>query len=83
MEPNRIMPDDLIKTEVFNADGEMVGQDTNKGFRDIIQAVKKTFNAVTPPGTDIRNYVFKVINLMTGTFQRYRINDHGNLKLIV
>jgi len=54
-------------------------------FHTVREAIEATYVSITDDENkaDIRDYVFEVSNITTGTSARYRVNAHGNVKLIV
>lgn len=74
--------DDQVKVAVYGPDGSQLYEATNAGYHNIESAIKAAVeNAAL--GVSAEDCVFEVSNLTTGVSHRYRLNAHGNLKLIV
>lgn len=73
---------DEVKVTIFGPEGSNLYSSTNSGYHNIETAINAALGnanlGVTP-----EDCVFEVNNLTTGVSHRYRINAHGNLKLIV
>lgn len=74
--------EDQVRVTIFNAEGERVSQYTNSGFRSIEVAIKAALSQ-DDSGVNPEDCVYEVTNLTTDVSHRYRLNAHGNLKLIV
>lgn len=77
-----LKPEDQVKVTVSGPDGSKLYEATNTGYHSIESAIRETWDNAN---RDINpeDCVFKVDNLTTGVSHEYRINAHGNLKLIV
>lgn len=77
-----LKPENEVTITVFGPDDSKLYQSTNSGYHTIEEAIKETVaNAALE--TNPENCVFEVTNLERGVSHRYRLNAHGNLKLIV
>lgn len=77
-----LRPEEQVKTTIYGPEGERIYEKEETGFRSIEAAIRNAIeNAVLK--TDPENCVYEVTNETTGVSHRYRINAHGNLKLIV
>lgn len=74
--------DEQVKVTILGPDGSTLYQSTNTGYHSIGVAIEA---AVSEAGLQINpeDCVFEVANLSTGVTHQYRLNAHGNLKLIV
>lgn len=74
--------EDRVAVTVFGPDDSRLYESANTGYHSIEAAIKDTVDnaglAVNP-----EDCVFEVTNQTTGVSHRYRLNAHGNLKLIV
>ena len=77
-----LRPEEQVTVTIYGPEGENLYQATSSGYRSIEEAINE---AVTNAGLEInpKLCVFEVSNLETGVSHRYRLNAHGNLKLIV
>lgn len=77
-----LRPDNLVTVTIWGPDGSRLCQSTNTGYHSIDVAIK---DAIANAGLQVNpeDCVFEVANLTTDVSHRYRINAHGNLKLIV
>lgn len=77
-----LKPADQVSVTIFGPDDSRLYQSTNTGYHSIEVAIKEALDnaglAVNP-----EDCVFEVSNLTTDVSHRYRLNAHGNLKLIV
>lgn len=78
---NRIRPEDVIHTDIY-FDGKKIDAAEGSGFHNVTEAIRNAFDASERVNTDIRDYVYNVANLNTGTHARYRVNAHGNVELL-
>lgn len=79
---------DLLRTEdqvavtIYGPDGSRLYETTCNGYHRIEEAIRAAVDnanlSVNP-----EDCVFEIDNKTTGVSHRYRINAHGNLKLIV
>lgn len=73
---------DRVTVNIEGPDGSSLYETTGSDFHSLEAAVKYAVdnaNLTVSP----EDCVFEVINQETGVAHRYRINAHGNLKLIV
>ena len=80
MESDRLRPDNKVLVKVYEDTGELAAESKGTGFHTVLEAINATYDSMAD---DKEDYVFEVSNLTTGVSARYRINAHGNLKLIV
>lgn len=73
---------DQVTVSIFGPDGSRIYSATQSGLHSIEAAVKE---ALSNAGLQINpeDCVFEVTNLTAGVSHRYRLNAHGNIKLIV
>lgn len=73
---------DRVTVTIWGPDGSRLYQSTNTGFHSIEAAVSE---AVANAALEVNpeDCVFEVTNLTTAISHRYRLNAHGNIKLIV
>lgn len=81
METNRLRPDDKVKVGI-ECDGRTVGEYTSDGSHNVAEAISRAYEEedASYPAEDC---VFTVTDLSKGTSERYRLNAHGHVKLIV
>ena len=81
MDTNRLKEGDMVRV-IIDCDGRVVGNLEGRGFTDIATVIEAAYQA---EGTSYpkEDCVFTVVDETTGTSERYRINAHGNVKLIV
>ena len=81
METNRIRKEDVVRVDI-ECDGRKVGEIKRGGFHTVAEAIEAAYaeEGASYPKEDC---VFTVVNETEGTSERYRINAHGNVKLIV
>ena len=74
--------DDSVTTTIFGSDGKQLYRLTDTGYRSIEEAIK---DAITNADlkTNPEDCVFEIDNRESGVSHRYRLNAHGNVKLIV
>ena len=77
-----LKPDDQVKVTVYGPDDKMLYQNEGAGFHSIQSAITAAVGAADL-NVNPEDCVFNVSNLTSGVTHRYRINAHGNLKLIV
>ena len=77
-----LKPGDQVTVTIWGPDDSQIYQSTNTGYHSIEDAIKE---AVTNAGLVIspEDCVFEISNLTTDVSHNYRINAHGNVKLIV
>ena len=74
--------DNEVSVTVYGPDGATLYQATSAGFHSIESAIEAAI-ANAALSVNPEDCVFEVANKTTGVTHRYRINAHGNLKLIV
>ena len=74
--------DNLVTVSIEGPDGSRLYQSTNSGYHSLESAID---DALSKANLDVNpeDCVFEVTNNTTGVSHRYRLNAHGNLKLIV
>lgn len=77
-----LKPEEEVTITVFGPDGATLYKSTGKGYHRVEEAVEQTVNEANLD-TNPENCVFEIYNHSTGVSHRYRINAHGNLKLII
>lgn len=77
-----LKPEDRVTVTIWGPDEGRLYQATNTGYHSIETAIS---GAIDNASLEINpeDCVFEVTNETTGVSHRYRINAHGNLKLIV
>lgn len=83
MEKNDFLrPDDRVTVTILGPDESRLYQSTNTGYRSIEEAINE---AVANAGLEINpeDCVFEISNITRDVAHSYRLNAHGNLKLIV
>ena len=77
-----LKPDDRVSVTIIGPDDSRLYQSTNTGYHNIEEAINE---AVANAGLEINpeDCVFEVSNKTSGVSHRYRLNAHGNVKLIV
>ena len=77
-----LKPVDQVTVTILGPDNSRLYQATNSGYHNLEEAIKE---AVANADLQINpeDCVFEVTNQTTSVSHRYRINAHGNLKLIV
>ena len=77
-----LRPGEQVTVTILGPDDSRLYQSTNSGYHSIEEAIKV---AVDNAGLTINpeDCVFEITNQDTAVSHRYRINAHGNLKLIV
>lgn len=82
MQTNRLECSDKIEISAFNEDGKLLAAKKLEGVHSIEAAIEKLVEsekALNAP----EDYVYLVKDLTNNTENRYRLNAHGNVKLIV
>lgn len=74
--------DDEVTVIIYAPDGKEIYKATNSGFHSLEAAVEYALTNANL-NQNPENCVFEISNDTTGVSHRYRINAHGNLKLIV
>ena len=77
-----LKPSDSVTVTVFGQQGNRLYQHTDTGYHNIEAAIKAAVS-VAPEEVNPEDCVFEVTNRQTAVSHRYRLNAHGNLKLIV
>lgn len=74
--------EDQVTVTVYGPDGSRLYQETKSGFHTIEGAIE---DAVSNANLNINpeECVFEISNPERGVNHRYRLNAHGNVKLIV
>lgn len=74
--------EDQVTVTIWGPDGSRLYEATNDGYHSIEAAISE---AVDNAGLQLNpeDCVFEVTNNTTNVSHKYRINAHGNLKLIV
>lgn len=74
--------DNEVKVVILGPDDSTLYESTNTGYHNIESAIN---NALENASLNVNpeDCVFEVENLTSGVSHKYRINAHGNLKLIV
>jgi len=80
--PDRLHPADKVVVKIYE-EGKLADTFTGAGFHDVAEAIHAAYRSTDRNADAIEDYVFEVDNAVTGTSARYRINAHGNVKLIV
>lgn len=77
-----LRPSDSVKVTILGPENNNLYTATASGFHTIDEAIRM---AIGNAGLQIspEDCVFEINNLSTGVDHSYRINAHGNLKLIV
>lgn len=74
--------EDQVTVTVWGPDGSRLYQSTNTGYHSIESAIKKVLENASLD-VNPEDCVFEVTNKTTDVSHKYRLNAHGNLKLIV
>lgn len=77
-----LRPDNEVTVTIWGPDGSNLYQSDGTGYHSIENAIKGVL-AKAALEINPEDCVFEVSNRETGVSHRYRINAHGNLKLIV
>lgn len=74
--------DNKVSVSIYGPDDSCLYQSTATGFHSVDEAINA---AIENAGLEVNpeDCVFEVSNQTTGVSHRYRLNAHGNLKLIV
>lgn len=73
---------DSVKVTIWSPDGQRLYESTDTGFHSLDSAISDSIEKANL-NINPEDCVFEVSNLETGVSHRYRLNAHGNLKLIV
>lgn len=74
--------DNKVTVTIFGNDGSELYKTTNTGYHSLEAAIQDVL-AGANLSVNPEDCVFEVSNDTIGVSHRYRINAHGNLKLIV
>lgn len=77
-----LRPDNQVKVTILGPDDSRLYQSTTTGHRSLESAIREAVDNANLQ-VNPEDCVFEVANLTKGVTHRYRINAHGNLKLIV
>lgn len=77
-----LKPGNEVTVTIWGPDGSDLYQSTGKGYHSIEDAINESLSNA---GLEINPElcVFEVTNLEKNVSHKYRLNAHGNLKLIV
>lgn len=77
-----LKPADKVTVTIISPEDSRLYQSTNTGFHTLQEAIRK---AITNAALKVNpeDCVFKVTNQETAVSHQYRLNAHGNIKLIV
>ena len=77
-----LKPENEVSVTIWGPDEKRLYQSTNTGYHKIDTAIRE---AIANANLDINpeDCVFEVTNRETSVSHRYRLNAHGNLKLII
>lgn len=82
MRTNRITPIDDVRVEIINSDGKVVDVYQGSGYHTVSEAIMGAYEGTAFAHLDARDYVYNVVNLTTGTENRYRLNAHDHVVLL-
>lgn len=83
MESNRLYPEDDVRVEMyFGHDPEPVDVWQGSGFHKVNEALQAAYEGSRHTNLDIEDYVYRIVNLTTGTSARYRVNAGGHLAIL-
>lgn len=83
METNDYLkPADEVTVSIWSPEGNLLYKSSDTGFRSLESAIKDSVEKASLT-TNPEDCVFEVTNHKTGVTHRYRLNAHGNIKLIV
>ena len=74
--------DDKVTVAIYGPDGNCLSKTESTGYHNLETVVKESF-ANSGIDIDPKDCVFEITNQTTGVTHRYRLNAHGNLKLII
>ena len=77
-----LKPENRVTVTVFGPDNSILYEFSGSGFHSIETALRDVIDRADLK-IDPEDCVFQVANQTTGVSHRYRLNAHGNLKLIV
>lgn len=81
-EMDAIRREDKVLVTVWGPSGNCLYKSTNDGYHSLENAIQDTLSK-SDIGINPEDCVFEVSNLSTGISHRYRLNAHGNIKLII
>ena len=73
---------DEVTVKIFNADNNLVYSGSGSGYHSLEQAIESSIQKVSE-NIIPEDCVFEVTNATTDISHKYRLNAHGNIKLIV
>lgn len=74
--------DNEVRVSIIGPDGSKLYETVGSGYHTLDDAIRETI-AEAQLRTNPEDCSFDVANLTTGVTHSYRLNAHGNLKLIV
>ena len=77
-----LRPENQVSVTIFGPDGSNLYRTAGTGYRSIEEAIQAAL-ADASLEVNPEDCVFEVTNQTTDVSHRYRLNAHGNLKLIV
>lgn len=77
-----LKPADRVTVTIFGPDGDTLFESTGTGYHSLESAINSSLAAANL-NINPKECVFDVTNHKTEVSHRYRLNAHGNLKLIV
>lgn len=83
MENNRLRPDDKVKVTILDEEGAVITTYETTGMHTVEDAVFSAIRNRLEGDENAEDYVYDVADESTGTEERYRINAHGHVHLIV
>lgn len=81
MKSDTLTPKDLVKTDIFDAEGRELYTLEGSGFQNLRSAITAAFRQSHLGGMP-NDYVYRVTNLNSDVTHRYRLNADENLTLI-
>lgn len=82
-EIDRLRPEDTVKVEIVNVNGDKVAGYKGSGFSKISEAIDNAYNAYSELLGSKEDYVYTVTDMTDNISHRYRINAGGHVKLLV
>ena len=80
--PDSLKRENPVTVTILGPDDTCLYQSTHTGYHSIEDAISQSI-ADAHLKIDPKLCVFEISNRQTGVAHRYRLNAHGNLKLIV
>ena len=77
-----LKPWEKVTVDIYGPDGKKLSESNDSGFHTLDEAIKNAISRASL-GMSPEDCVFEVTNRETGVSHRYRLNAHGNLKLII